>query len=573
MKRFATMALATLFTLTSMSQQETITLHLVETSDVHGNFFPVNMLNGHQTRGSMARVASYVDNLRQKYGDDVILLDNGDILQGQPLNYYYNFVDTLSANIAAQVVNYLGYDAQTIGNHDVETGQRVYDKWISETRCPLLGANVVDVQTGKPRLKPYTIIERRGLRVAIIGLLTPAIPNWLEPELWPGLRFENMVESARKWVKVVREQEKADLVVGLFHSGWDGGIVTPDYREDDTKRVAELVDGFDVIFFGHDHTPHCSRAGNNVLCLDPANNAMQVAEATVEVVRNNGVVVGKNVSGTITDISGMPVDSTFMSHFASHLSAVREWASQPIGEFANDIYVRDAFFGPSPFIDFIHNIQLKLTGADVSFNAPLSFNGAIKAGKVTVADMFSLYKYENKLYVMRLKGSEIRKHLEMSYDLWVQTMNSPDDHLLQLNNLSANDSQRMGFSNLLFNFDSAAGIDYEVDVTQPDGHKVRILRMSNGKPFSEDAWYNVAVNSYRGNGGGELLTKGAGIERDSLRSRVVWQSERDQRYYLTEEIRKLGNVAPTANSNWRFVPEEWTKPAAQRDRELLFGSH
>ena len=152
-------------------------------------------------------------------------------------------------------------------------------------------------------------------------------------------------------------------------------------------------------------------------------------------------------------------------------------------------------------------------------------------------------------------------------------MNSPDDHLLRLNNLSANDSQRMGFSNLLFNFDSAAGIDYEVDVTQPDGHKVRILRMSNGKPFSEDAWYNVAVNSYRGNGGGELLTKGAGIERDSLRSRVVWQSERDQRYYLTEEIRKLGNVAPTANSNWRFVPEEWTKAAAQRDRELLFGSH
>ncbi len=573
MKRIATMALATLFTLNSMSQQETITLHLVETSDVHGNFFPVNMLSGHQTRGSMARVASYVGNLRQKYGDDVILLDNGDILQGQPLNYYYNFVDTLSANIAAQVVNYLGYDAQTIGNHDVETGQRVYDKWISETRCPLLGANVVDVQTGKPRLQPYTIIERRGLRVAIIGLLTPAIPNWLEPELWPGLRFENMVESARKWVKVVREQEKADLVVGLFHSGWDGGIVTPDYREDDTKRVAELVDGFDVIFFGHDHTPHCSRAGNNVLCLDPANNAMQVAEATVEVVRNNGVVVGKNVTGTITDISAMPVDSAFMSHFASHLSAVKGWASQPIGYFANDIYVRDAFFGPSPFIDFIHNIQLKLTGADVSFNAPLSFNGAIKAGKVTVADMFNLYKYENKLYVMKLKGSEIRKHLEMSYDLWVQTMSSPDDHLLRLNNLSANDSQRMGFSNLLFNFDSAAGIDYEVDVTQPDGHKVRILRMSNGKPFSEDAWYNVAVNSYRGNGGGELLTKGAGIERDSLRSRVVWQSERDQRYYLTEEIRKLGNVAPTANSNWRFVPEEWTKPAAQRDRELLFGSH
>lgn len=172
---------------------------------------------------------------------------------------------------------------------------------------------------------------------------------------------------------------------------------------------------------------------------------------------------------------------------------------------------------------------------------------------------------------MRMTGEEIRKHLEMSYDLWVNTMKSPDDHLLLLDEKTVGDQQRLGFKNLSFNFDSAAGIDYEVDVTKPDGEKVKILRMSNGEPFDEKKWYKVAVNSYRGNGGGELLTKGAGIPKDSLESRIIYRSKRDQRYYLMEEIEKMGTVDAKPNNNWKFVPEAWTKPAAQRDFELLFG--
>ena len=160
----------------------------------------------------------------------------------------------------------------------------------------------------------------------------------------------------------------------------------------------------------------------------------------------------------------------------------------------------------------------------------------------------------------------------MSYDLWVNTMKSADDHLLKLD-LSKGDNQHTGFKNFTFNFDSAAGIDYEVDVTQPDGQKVHILRMSNGQPFQEDKMYKVALNSYRANGGGELLTKGAGIPKDSLEQRIIYRSERDQRYYLMQEIEKQGIVDPQPNHNWRFVPEAWTRPAAARDFELLFGHH
>lgn len=556
------------------TKEKTIDLKFIETSDVHGSFFPYDFINRKPKAGSLARVATYVNQLRSQHGENVILLDNGDILQGQPVNYYSNYVDTTSANIAAQVVNYLRYDAQTIGNHDVETGHRVYDKWVSATHCPILGANVIDTKTNKPYLKPYTILKRGGARIAIIGLLTPAIPNWLGENLWSGLRFEEMVSSARQWMRVVKEQEKADIVIGLFHSGKDGGITTPHYKEDAALAVAREVPGFDVVFFGHDHTRYADAVTNSegklVACLDPANNAMSVAQADLQLVKKKGRWCVKESQWKLVDVADLPVDNEFVDHFSAFNETVKAYANRVIGTFENTISTRDSYFGNSAFNDLILNLELSITKADVAFNAPVSFDVAIKKGPVRVADMFNLYKYENQLFVMRLTGKEIRKALEMSYDLWVNTMTSPDDHLLLLDSQTRGDQQRLGFKNFSFNFDSAAGIDYEVDVTKPNGQKVKVLKMSNGEPFDENKYYKVAVNSYRANGGGELLTRGAGIAKDDLNDRIVWRSEYDLRHYLMEEIKRLGTLNPQPNTNWRFVPEQWTQEAAKRDRQLLF---
>lgn len=556
------------------TKEKTIDLKFIETSDVHGSFFPYDFINRKPKAGSLARVATYVNQLRSQHGENVILLDNGDILQGQPVNYYSNYVDTTSANIAAQVVNYLRYDAQTIGNHDVETGHRVYDKWVSATHCPILGANVIDTKTNKPYLKPYTILKRGGARIAIIGLLTPAIPNWLGENLWSGLRFEEMVSSARQWMRVVKEQEKADIVIGLFHSGKDGGITTPHYKEDAALAVAREVPGFDVVFFGHDHTRYADAVTNSegklVACLDPANNAMSVAQADLQLVKKKGHWCVKESLWKLVDVADLPVDNDFVDHFSAFNETVKAYANRVIGTFENTISTRDSYFGNSAFNDLILNLELSITKADVAFNAPVSFDVAIKKGPVRVADMFNLYKYENQLFVMRLTGKEIRKALEMSYDLWVNTMTSPNDHLLLLDSQTRGDQQRLGFKNFSFNFDSAAGIDYEVDVTKPNGQKVKVLKMSNGEPFDENKYYKVAVNSYRANGGGELLTRGAGIAKDDLDDRIVWRSEFDLRHYLMEEIKRLGTLNPQPNTNWRFVPEQWTQEAAKRDRQLLF---
>ena len=552
----------------------TMELRVVETSDMHGSFFPYDFLNHRPKAGSTARVSSYVNALRQQYGDRLLLFDNGDILQGQPLSYFSNFIDTTDVNIAAQVVNYLRYDAQTIGNHDIEPGHKVYDKWMSEVKCPVLGANIIDTKTGQPYAKPYTIIERNGVRIAVLGMLTPAIPNWLSPDIWSGLRFDDMVATARRWMPVLRNKEKADVVIGLFHSGKEGGITTDTYMEDASEVVAREVPGFDLVLFGHDHTRHndtvTNTAGHQVVCLDPANNAMSVADARICLSKANGKWTVDSIRGSINSVANLPIDQAYEDHFKAYINKVNRFNDEPIGTFKHTIRTADCYFGNSAFNDLILNLELSITGADIAFTAPLLFNDSIKAGPVAMSDMFKLYKYENMLYVMRLTGEEIRKHLEMSYDLWFNTMTGPDDHLLLLDRRTGGDAQRMGFKNLSFNFDSAAGIDYTVDVTKPNGQKVTILRMSNGQPFEPKRWYRVAINSYRANGGGELLTRGAGIPKDSLASRIVWKSDRDQRYYLMQEIKRQKVLDPQPNHNWKVIPEDWTAPAAKRSPTCLW---
>lgn len=572
-KVFAASALLSL-TMNIMADSKDVTIRVLGTSDVHGCFFPYDFIERKPMKGSLARVSHYVNEVRKQQGANVILLDNGDILQGQPTCFYCNYANQRIANAAALAVNYMKYDAQTIGNHDVETGHKVYDKWIGEVNCPMLGANVIDEATGNPYLKPYIILEREGVKVAVIGMLTPAIPNWLHEDLWEGLRFEEMVSSSKKWMTYIKEVEKPDFVIGLFHSGWNGGISTLHYNEDATEKVAKEIDGFDLIIFGHDHNGRNvvvrNTEGNNVLCLDPSCNATFVADATLKAKVVDGKIVDKKVTGELVDMSNTPLDEGYLEYMKSIEDDVTRFVNIKLGTLTKSIDTRESFFGSSAFNDLIQDIQLKITGADISINAPLTFDTTIEAGDILISDMFKLYKYENNLYTLKMRGSEVRKHLEMSYDLWVNTMSNPNDHIMQLSDKTHYERRKCSFKNLTFNFDSAAGIDYEVDVTKPFGQKVIIKRMSNGEPFVEDKWYKVAMNSYRGNGGGELLIKGAGIPKEELESRILWKSEYDQRRYIIEEIKRRGTIVPKPFDNWKFVPEEWTKPAIERDKELLF---
>jgi 2',3'-cyclic-nucleotide 2'-phosphodiesterase/3'-nucleotidase len=224
----------------------------------------------------------------------------------------------------------------------------------------------------------------------------------------------------------------------------------------------------------------------------------------------------------------------------------------------------------------IHEIQLEITHADISFAAPLSFDVQINKGPITVGDMFKLYRYENMLYTMSLSGEEIKKYLEYSYSTWMNTMKGPDDLLLKFRTgkdgkpiLTKN---RAYFKNPSYNFDSAAGIDYTVDVSKPEGERISIKGFSGGKSFDLNKMYKVAVNSYRGNGGGGHFTEGAGIPKDELRKRLITSTDRDLRYYILKSIESKGTINPTPLGNWKIIPENLVKDAIPSEYMMLFGN-
>ncbi len=574
------------FLLTFVALPQTIKLKLIETSDVHGSLFQYDFIKGRLGTTSLAQLYTYIQQERDKKDQSVVLLDDGDILQGQPIVYYYNFEKTDEPHIVSRVMNYMKYDAGTVGNHDIEPGHPVYDKINKEFNFPWLAANAVNVKTGKPYFKPYTIIKRDGIKIAVLGLITPAIRNWLPKKIWSGIDFEDMVETAKKWVPIIQQKEKPDLMVGLFHSGveagYNGADSTAPKNENASQLVAEKVPGFDIVFVGHDHHGWNytikNSDGKTVYILGTINAARTAAVANVILTKEPGTNKWKKeISGEVIKAEDYKENIPYVKKFAHDIEKVVGYVNKPIGSFSKPISTQESMFGDSPFVDLIQQIQLEITKADVSFAAPLSFNAEIRRGTIRVRDMFSLYKYENLLYTMELTGQEIKNYLEFSYGQWFNQMKNENDHLL---NFKTDDKGNIVEENghpvlkaQYYNFSSAAGITYTVDVSKPEGERITITSMSNGQPFDLNKKYKVAVNSYRGNGGGGLLTKGAGIPQEKLSDRVINSTQKDLRYYLMKWIQKHRHIIPKTLDNWKIIPEKWWEKGKEKDYKLLYSNN
>jgi len=573
-----------IFTFSALAQ--TVNVKIIETSDVHGAIFPYDLVNNRPSNSSLAQVMTYLNEQRADTNQIVFLLDNGDILQGDPVVYYYNFEKTDTIHLYADVMNFMGYDAATIGNHDIETGHKVYDKFNREIKFPWLAANAIKTSDGEPYFKPYTTIEKNGIKVAVLGLITPAIPQWLPEKIWEGMQFDDMVETAQKWVKIIRETEQPDLLIGLFHAGvnynYNDESESTYKNENASKLIAEKVAGFDVIFVGHDHEGWNFKTrnpnGKEVLVLGTQASAKTLAVANIKLMFDKfcGFFTNQEMSGEIIEVKNYRPDEIFMKRFSPAFDEVKTYVSRPIGKFTKSISSRDAILGPSEFVDLINTVQLELTNADISFTAPLSFNAQIKQGDLYVKEMFNLYRYENLLYTIEMTGKEIKDYLEYSYGNWFNQMKDENNNLLRFKvdekgNLVY--SQRSNSPELyerFYNFDAAAGIDYEVDVTKPIGEKIKIINFSDGRKFEPDSKYKVALNSYRGNGGGGHLIRGAKISKEELSKRIISSTEKDLRYYMMKWIEEKKSVEPKLLGNWKVVPENFWLSGKQKDYKILF---
>jgi len=584
--------------------EKPLQLTLIETSDIHGAIFPYDFINDKVTKTSLAQVSTIVNEQRAIAGNNVILIDNGDILQGQPTVYYYNFENTTDTHIVSQVMNYMKYDVMVMGNHDIEAGHPVYDKMVKEFNFPSLAANAVKPD-GNPYFKPYTIINRGGIKIAVLGLITPKIPSWLPSKFWEGMAFEDMVVSAQKWIKIIKEKEKPDLIVGSFHAGVDynygGDNADTPCNENASQLVAERVSGFDLIFVGHDHAGWEGNGLNNKPVLNPEGQVVPIygalnAARKVPVVQvlmkwnKDKKAWEKQINGKLVNVEEYKPDEGFLKQFEDAYNKVKAYVSRPIGKMSEKISSKDSMFGPSAFVDLIHRIQLELTSkpeyglnaAQISFAAPLTFNATIPVSAdntLFVRDMFNLYQYENFLYTMNLTGKQIKDALEYSYAGWFNTMKNADDHIIAFKLDDKGNIQydaRTGSALTItryYNYDSAAGIIYTVDVSKPAGQRITIVSLSDGKPFDMNATYSVAINSYRAQGGGGHLTKGAGIPQADLTAyKLVTSSTiKDLRYYLMKWIENYkGVIQPFIYNNWSVIPADWAAAGKAKDMLILY---
>ena len=549
-----------------LSAQE---LHIVTTGDVHGSYFNRPYMGG-KYKTSLMSVKHYVDSLRSAVGpENVLLLDAGDCLQGDNASYYFNYIATDTPHVYPRIAAYMGYDACTVGNHDIETGHAVYDRvfeGLKEAGIPWLAGNALK-DDGTSYFPEYTVIEKGGRRILVMGYNNANIEGWLSPELWSGMKYVSLVPFVRKRVKQIKKQVHPDVVVVVVHSGTGNGDGSS--YESQGLDIFRYLKGVDVLVTAHDHRPavvhskksclvnggaRCGNVGHAVLGFKKG----KVASRTAEVVR----------------LDKMAVDTAMVRLFNPEFEAVKAFTVRPVGKLDMPLLSRDAYIGMNDYVALIHTVQLGASGADISIAAPLTYDGKVARGQLVYNDMFTIYPFENQLFVLKLTGREIKNLMEFSYDRWICT---PGEHVLRISKTPdpRTGAAKWSFVNRSYNFDSAAGLVYDVDVTKPAGERVIIRSRASGEPFDEAATYTVAMTSYRANGGGDLLTVGAGIPHEELSSRVVarYPEVRDLIYSFISSHEEVDSALindKARNGEWKFVPEDLAGPMLVKDLRLVF---
>ena len=551
------------------------TFRILTTNDVHGCYFD-SVYVGDRTKNSLLAVSYLVDSVRAAVGgENVVLLDAGDCLQGDNAAYYFNYVDTVTPHLYGRMADYMKYDAVAVGNHDIETGHPVYDRLDREMKTPLLAANAIADASGKPYFQDYVILKRHGVKIAVLGFTNPNMKNWLSYTLWSGMKFESLIPLVQNDVDRVIEKEKPHLVIVAAHAGTGNGDGTQ--LENQGMDLFKSLKGVDFLICAHDHRPFVAQ--NDSICLiNSGSHCRNVGSGTVTLEFVDGKCVSKTLEAGLIPVHKEKVDAEMKEVFRPDYEAVKEFTLRPVGELKVPLRTRDAYAGMSDYINLLHAVSLSVPEARLSLAAPLTFNGYVRPGTLLYNDLFTVYPFENQLYVVRMTGKEVIDCLEYSYAAWVNTVKGRgDEHILRIVNEPdpRTGQKRWSFVGRSYNFDSAGGLVYDVDVTKPAGSRITVKSLADGAPFSEDAEYNVAMTSYRASGGGGILREGAGIDTDSIDSRIVARYP-EIRELVYDYLQEHGSIDPAVIGSpeligeWHFIPETIADRLMDKDMRLMF---
>lgn len=562
------------------------TLDLLTTNDVHGCWFDSTYTDGNQKK-SLFAINGIVNRFRDSLGaENIILLDAGDCLQGDNAPYYYNYVDTVTPHLFPRLVDYMKYDAVCVGNHDIETGHPVFDrvrKQMEGFGIPFLGGNAVkDIPDAKAEdiwppfedryFQTYRILKKGQFKVAVLGYSNPNMSAWLDESVFSGMHFVSLIPLVQQDVDKVLEKEKPQVVIVAVHSGTGEG--NNGNLESQGLDLLSSLKGVDFVVCSHDHRPYV--AENDSICLvNSGSHAKNIGHGRITLDVKKGKVVSKTLSAETVPAEISFTDTAMSRTFHPDYLKVKEFTLAPVGSLDKDMATRDSYRGMCGYINFIHTIGITQTEAEISIAAPLTYNRTIKAGELVFNDLFTIYPFENQLFVINMTGKEIKEYLECSYDNWITS--DTTGHLLkiQFREDPRNNQEVWSFVNRSYNFDSAAGIYYTVDIEKEQGERIKILSMADGKAFDPEKTFKVAMTSYRASGGGGLLDK-AGIESDKIDGRTVhrYPEYREMIYkYLQKNKAIVTDAVSDRNviGGWEFVPRHKAKKLLDQDMKLLFG--
>jgi len=530
-----------------------ITIAVAATSDMHGRIYPWEYaIDEAATDAGFALTDTVVNNIKAQY-PNTLLIDVGDALQGNSVELFNNY----NTHPMVQAMNLLKYDAWIPGNHEFNFGLPFLERNFKHFDGRIICSNIQYADSHKPYLLQYQIFNVKGVRVAIVGAIAPHIKQWeaSNPDHYKNLEFLDPIESLKSTIKSI--EGKYDVLVGALHISRNG-----EYEAEfktGAFQIAEAIPEFDAIIAGHEHATYCDKI-NDTWVLEPGRYGSHVALTKFDLVKENGKWKVANVEAENISTKGVEPSELIMNEFKwVHEKSLAD-ANEIVGKVEADFIEAVDYITGKPkvttmpraqiedtaLMDLINEVQTYYTKAEISTAALFNNNQNLKAGDFKRKDVAFIYKYDNTLMAINIKGENLLKYMEWTAGFY-QTIKEGDVTIAFNPNFRS------------YNYDMLSGINYEIDLSQPEGSRIKNVTI-NGKKLDPKGTYKLALNNYRF---GTLSSNGWATEKD-----VYYSSVNDEKPTIRDFIVKYtqevlnGTLSPHCDYNWKIVglPESFNDP-------------
>jgi len=528
---------------------DTTTVTILETADLHGRIYPYEYaIDSYDDDTGLAKIATLVKQERA-IDPNALLIDCGDTVQDNSADLF----NDLPVHPMIEALNFLDYDVWVIGNHEFNFEKAFLDKNVATFKNSVLSANILKTD-GTYFVKPYEIFEVNDVRVAIVGMTPPHVTQWeaSAPEHFEGLTFPGTVEQSKK---VIAELEgKYDVLIGAFHLGPDG-----EHGYEGSKTIAEACPEYSVIFCGHAHSKY-NEVTNGVHIIEPGPWGWALAKAVIKLEKTDDKWKVVEVVTENLETKTVKEDEDVLAKFKFvHEQSIAD-ANLIVGEISADFIASpDYITGEAKIttmptsqiidtavIDFINEVQMFYTDAEISSAALFTFDSNLVKGPFKKKDVAFIYKYSNTLVGTNITGANMKKYMEWSASYY----NTYKDGDVTI----SFDSNIRGY-----NYDMFSGLTYEINLSKPTGERVENI-LYNGKPLDDNRTYRLSLNNYRF---GTLL--GLGLVTMDDRYYDSYETLQDAGRiqamivkYVQEE--KGGKIDPLVDNNWKITGVDLESP-------------